>query len=152
MVKKYSFDEKKSLANRIKKLNSLKDFDNIKKIILDNKDYPVKDYTKNESVYLIHFEKLPEKIYKDLENYLDIRARENTKKLMSEIESDYPDSEVVDSFVEEKDEKRYRLTHMENHILNRSKYDKEMSKNKENNELKSNSPIKKSSRLFVTKR
>jgi hypothetical protein len=131
----FSFDKKRKLADRIQKVGSKAELQQIKAIIAENN--PELSFMKNSNGYFLQFQNLSDATYIAITKYLD----KLDKKKLKDIETDMIDnSEVIsdentaltDDASEKNVSKKLRLTNTESHILNRVKYEKELKKNELN--------------------
>jgi len=158
MSDSYTFEKKKRLVDRIKKLTSKTDWMNVKKIITENN--PELDCMKNSNGYFMQFKNLSDKTYIELTKYLD----KSEKKKLKELESEVMDTSIVTS--DEKSNsnsddksknkktvsKKLRLTNTESHILNRIKYENELKKNEEEATLSDNNDTEERSHKSTNKK
>jgi hypothetical protein len=127
----YTFEKKKKLLERINKLTSRIDYNNIKKIILDkNKNL---DSLENQNYLFLQFNYLTTETFVELTCYLDKLDKFKLKKLKAEtIEtSESMSNDDTNNNSEKNVSKKLRLTNTESHIINRIKYEQEL-KNNEN--------------------
>lgn len=130
MTNVYTFEKKKKLLDKINKLSSRSDFEQIKKIILENN--PELESMKNQNGLFLQFNHLSNDSYIELANFLERTEKIKLKKLKDEI---METSEILsdDTFTNNNSEKniskKLRLTNTESHIINRVKYEKELKKN-----------------------
>lgn len=131
----YTFEKKKKLLDRINKLSSRTDFEQIKKIIL-NKN-PELDSMKNQNGLFLQFNYLSNDSYVELASYLDKTDKLKLKKLKEEIMNTSEMMSDEDTFVnsDKNISKKLRLTNTESHIINRVKYEKELKKNESMSEI-----------------
>jgi hypothetical protein len=158
MSDSYTFEKKKKLIDRIKKLTSKTDWMNVKKIITDNN--PELDCMKNSNGYFMQFKNLSEKTYDELTKFLDKAEKKKLKELESEIletsivTSDEKSNSNSANEASEKNKKnmskKLRLTNTESHILNRKKYEDELKKNEEEGTTFSDDVEKKSHKSTKT--
>lgn len=135
MENNYTLDKKKKLLDKIKKLTSRSDFDQIKKIITEHN--PNLDSMKNANGMFLSFGSLSNQTYIELSSYLDKMEKKRIKQMKNEIleSSDIfstEDTTMLTQSIEQPDKnmsKKLRLTNGESHILNRVKYEKELKKN-----------------------
>lgn len=128
----FSFEKKKKLADRIQKLNSKHELQQIKSIITDNN--PDLEFMKNSNGYFMQFQNLSLNTYIAISKFLDKMDRKTIKNIESEV---FENSEILsegithltDEIQEKNISKKLRLTNTESHILNRVKYEKELEKN-----------------------
>lgn len=134
MGKVYTFEMKKSLANRIQKLNNKKDLLAVKKIITDNNSNL--DEMKNSNGIFMRFQNLTNGTYDKIKKLIDTIEKQQKLK---EIQSSIIDSETLSeevSFVTDNSDsknmlmsKKYRLTNEETNLMNRIKYEKILEEN-----------------------
>lgn len=124
---KFSFDEKKKLAEKISKLTSKNDLNKVKQIIEDNN--PDLVFAKNKSGYLTKFQSLTPETYVKLTKHINSVEKRQMKELESEVLKSEIVSEELKIISSEKLNKKLRLTNTESHILNRAKYENELKKN-----------------------
>ena len=130
MTNTYTFDKKKKLLDRINKLSSRADFEQIKKIILEKN--PELDSMKNQNGLFLQFNYLSDDTYLELAGYLDKSDKIKLKKLKNEImqtSEAFSDDTTTNCGSEKNMSKKLRLTNTESHIINRVKYEKELKKN-----------------------
>lgn len=126
----YTFDKKKKLAGRIKKLTQRFDFEQVKKIIMENN--PELESMKNQNGLFLAFNNLTNDTYVKLANYLDKMEKQNLKKIRDQIletSEILSEEETIANTSEKNMSKKLRLTNTEAHIINRVKYEKELKKN-----------------------
>lgn len=153
MSDSYTFEKKKKLIDRIKKITLKSDLIKIKKIVTENN--PDLDCMKNGNGYFMEFDNLSSKTYLEITKFLD----KTEKKKLKELETEIMETSVITS--DEKSEgrsekktvsKKLRLTNTETHILNRIKYENELKKNEEEaseEQVQKNNKKAKTNDIFV---
>lgn len=127
----YTFEKKKKLVDRIHKLSSRSEFEQVKKIILEKN--PELDSMKNQNGLFLQFNYLTNDTYVEISSFLDKNDKLKLKRLKEEV---MDTSEIVsdeETFTNNNSDKnmskKLRLTNTESHIINRVKYEKELKKN-----------------------
>lgn len=127
----YTFDKKKKLMERINKLSSKAEFEQVKKIILEKN--PELDSMKNQNGLFLQFNYLNNETYIGLTSYLDKLEKLKLKKMREELletsEALSDDDTFTNNNSDKNMSKKLRLTNTESHIINRVKYEKELKKN-----------------------
>jgi len=144
MEKKYSFEKKKKIANKIHLLDVKKHKSELKKIksIIVNENVNI-EFMKNANGLFAHFNNMTETTYAQLEKLLDSidRNMNSTKysSIQQNISSNDPEESTIattmsnshtETFPKRQNNlsKKLRLTNAETHILNRVRYEKELQK------------------------
>lgn len=129
----FSIETKKSLANRIQKINDKKSLTTIKKIITDNN--PELDEMKNSNGIFLKFNNLSNVTYKKIKTFLDSYEKQKKK---NEIRNKLRESELLSeeiNFITETSDnntnnlRKYKLTNEETNLINRIKYEKTLEEN-----------------------
>lgn len=142
LIENYPFDKKKKLLEKINKLSSRADFEQVSKIIAENN--PELGSMKNANGMFMRFDTMTTKTYLELTSFLDKVDKRKQKQMVNTIressdvfsqeeddDKNFTLSGTRDSHVtsEKNISKKLRLTNAESHILNRVKYENELKKN-----------------------
>lgn len=127
----YTFDKKKKLLEKINKLKSKSNFEQVKKIIQDKN--PELESMKNQNALFLSFNNLSNDTYLELSDYLDrvekLRLKQMKEEIMETSEAVSDDDTFTNNNSDKNISKKLRLTNTESHIINRVKYEKELKKN-----------------------
>ena len=132
----YTFDKKKKLMERINKLTSRSNFEQVKKIIVENNQEL--ESMQNQNGLFLQFNNLKNETYIELTSYLDKMEKANLKRMKDEImetSEAISDEDTFNGGSEKNMSKKLRLTNTESHIINRVKYEKELEKNNNNTDI-----------------
>ena len=123
--KKYDYNKKMDIVNKINKIKKKEYLLNIFKIITNN----TKDYTENNNGVFIFFHNLDDSVYDQLENYVNnifkIHKKSN-KKILDILSSEYSDSNIYSETI---DYENKDLSNKEKMIFRRKKYENYLNKN-----------------------
>lgn len=128
----YTVEKKKKLMEKITRLTSRSDFEQVTKIIAEhNKNI---ESMKNANAMFLKFGSLTNETYIELSKFVDKIEQRKLKQMKEEImeSSDVFSAEefsVGNNTSEKNMSKKLRLTNNESHIINRVKYEKELKKN-----------------------
>lgn len=130
----FTIDDKKKILNRINKLKSRTDHNEIKNIISKN-NVETNSMTNTNGIFY-QFNNLSTKTYTELLSFLDKLDKIQLKKLQDEIleSSDAISDDTTQAGNTDKDKeknisKKLRYTNTESNIINRIKYENELKKN-----------------------
>jgi len=130
MTTKYTITHIKLLAEKINSIFDTKLLKKIKKIILiHNKNI---EFTKNINGLFARFQNLNVQTYIDIEKAINKYERSKIKKICTT--DDLSILSTSSSDINKQTTKKYRLTNTETHILNRTRYEKQLRKNEFNEE------------------
>lgn len=123
--KKYDYNKKMDIVNKINKIKKKEYLLNIFKIITNH----TKDYTENNNGVFIFFHNLDDSVYDRLENYVNnifkIHKKSN-KKILDILSSEYSDSNIYSETI---DYENKDLSNKEKMIFRRKKYENYLNKN-----------------------
>jgi hypothetical protein len=138
-----SIEQKKKLQQRIERMKSQKDRDNLKTLMnIIHENNPELSVTNNKNGIFIKFDNLAEKTYTDIINWLE--QIDTNNKITSEHSDDIkltPENNIKNK--KNTVSKKLKLTNAEMQVINKIKYHKILKENEENkgNDITENTSI-----------
>lgn len=128
----YTTDKKKKLIDKIQRLTSKADFDQVTKIILKHNS-EIESMQNTNGIFL-KFGSLSNETYEELSKFVERIEQKKIKQMKNDImeSSEIFSAEELSINNKNSDKnvsKKLRLTNNESHIINRVKYEKELKKN-----------------------